>query len=273
MDMVKVWLDAGHGAHDSGAVGHSLLEKNIVLELALSTYEYLNEHYDDIIVGMTRFNDTFKTLQERCNMANQFGADIFVSFHCNSGATNGVPGNGFETFRFPGTTGDTLRLQQVTHHSIFSFYAKHGLRNRGMKEASFAVLRGTNMPAVLTENLFMNHTEILKFNNATFLYHVAEAHAHGIAEYFGLKPKVDKNKLVPIYQIHLGDFNSIEWTADTLRKVKEIFPGYGVWTKCLEGNAHRIILGDFSGESWADDTLSQLQGNFPDYGAWKKRLN
>ncbi|WP_042761672.1 hypothetical protein, partial [Streptococcus sobrinus] len=47
------------------------------------------------------------------------------------------------------------------------------------------------------------------------------------------------NNQQPSYRINIGDFDSIEWTAAALTKVKELLPGYGVWTQCVEGGYHR----------------------------------
>ncbi|WP_199799060.1 N-acetylmuramoyl-L-alanine amidase [Lentibacillus cibarius] len=91
-------------------------------------------------------------LSERTSMANAHNADLFVSFHHNAGG-----GEGFESYIYPGfrhtKTGD---IQRIIHASIMEFYASYSLRDRGKKEADFSVLRETDMPAILLENLFLD---------------------------------------------------------------------------------------------------------------------
>ncbi|NRQ71947.1 N-acetylmuramoyl-L-alanine amidase [Bacillus cereus] len=185
--MVKIMLDAGHGGHDSGAVGNGLREKDIVLKIALKTQEILVSRFNNVEAHLTRFDDTFVTLSGRAAYANQKGVDAFVSIHCNSGG-----GYGFETFRQTGVNdARTVAFQNAIHKHLSAVFANSvsPYRDRGMKTNDLAVLRQTNMIAVLTENLFMDNVEITKFNDASFINRVAEAHAEGIAEFFGLSRK------------------------------------------------------------------------------------
>lgn len=78
------------------------------------------------------------------------------------------------------------------------------------------------------------------------------------------------NNQQPSYRINIGDFDSIEWTAAALTKVKETLPGYGIWTQCIEGGYHRIIVGDFNSKQWADETMEKLKPL--DYGMWIQSL-
>ncbi|CAM4242114.1 N-acetylmuramoyl-L-alanine amidase [Bacillus manliponensis] len=179
--MVKVWIDAGHGGYDSGGVGNGLREKDIVLSIAKEMKRVLESDYG-ITVGMTRESDVFVSLSQRAVNANNWGADVFVSIHINSGG-----GNGFETYRMQGVNDSkTTGLQNAVHDAVITFMGS-SVRDRGEKQANFAVLRETNMPAILTENLFIDNVEITKFNDTSFLNGVSRAHADGIAQYFGLK--------------------------------------------------------------------------------------
>ncbi|MGG3644601.1 N-acetylmuramoyl-L-alanine amidase family protein [Bacillus wiedmannii] len=185
--MVKIMLDAGHGGHDSGAVGNGLREKDIVLKIALKTQEILVNRFNNVEVHLTRYDDTFVTLSGRAAYANQKGVDAFVSIHCNSGG-----GYGFESFRQTGVNdARTVGFQNAIHKHLSAVFANNvsPYRDRGMKQNDLAVLRQTNMIAVLTENLFMDNVEITKFNSESIVTKVAEAHAEGIAEFFGLSRK------------------------------------------------------------------------------------
>lgn len=227
--MVKICIDAGHGAHDSGAVGNGLKEKDIVLKVALKVQEMLVGRYKNVEAILTRYDDTFVTLSGRADYANRQGCDAFVSIHCNSGG-----GYGFETFRMQGVNdARTVGFQQAVHKHLSAVYANNvsPYRDRGMKQSNLAVLRETNMIAVLTENLFMDNVEIKHFNDDSFLTKVAEAHVEGIAEFFGLSRKEAPQP--KSYRIIMGDFNDKAWMEATLAKVKETFPGYGVWIQEL----------------------------------------
>lgn len=80
----KVVIDAGHGGKDSGALGRKSMEKDIVLTVALQVGQYINEHFPEVEVLYTRDKDVFIGLDERSSMANESGADLFISIHCNS---------------------------------------------------------------------------------------------------------------------------------------------------------------------------------------------
>lgn len=80
----KVIIDAGHGGHDSGAIGKNSREKNIVLKIALLTGKYIEENFQDVEVIYTRKTDKFIELYRRAQIANEENADLFISIHCNS---------------------------------------------------------------------------------------------------------------------------------------------------------------------------------------------
>lgn len=181
--MKKVWLDAGHGGKDSGAAANGMKEKDLVLKMVKYAKSYLESHYKGVQVKLTRSTDVFYELSERADMANRWGADVFVSFHINAGG-----GTGFETFRYPGTAGKTLDLQKALHNEILTTMKAYGqIADRGLKQANLAVVRETRMPAVLTENLFIDRKEDAdRLKDSGFLKAVGEAHARGIAKYLGL---------------------------------------------------------------------------------------
>jgi N-acetylmuramoyl-L-alanine amidase len=91
----KVALDAGHGAHDFGAVYNGHIEKNIALAIVLKVGKIL-EANPNIDVIYTRKTDVFIELVERSNIANRADANIFVSIHCN--ANKNAAADGTETY-------------------------------------------------------------------------------------------------------------------------------------------------------------------------------
>jgi len=91
----RVALDAGHGAHDFGAVYSGRVEKNIALAIVLKVGKIL-ESYPKIDVIYTRKTDVFIDLIERANIANRSDSHIFVSIHCN--ANKNTAADGTETY-------------------------------------------------------------------------------------------------------------------------------------------------------------------------------
>ena len=89
-------IDAGHGGKDPGAVGKFSYEKDLNLKLALQVGELINEQYPDVKVVYTRSTDVFIPLQERADIANKNGADLFLSLHANSSESKEP--KGVETF-------------------------------------------------------------------------------------------------------------------------------------------------------------------------------
>ncbi|MCQ2375129.1 MAG: N-acetylmuramoyl-L-alanine amidase [Salinivirgaceae bacterium] len=83
-----VVLDAGHGGHDTGAIGKNSREKDIVLAITLKVGEYITQNVPNVKVMYTRKTDEFIALDERANIANRNNADLFVSIHANSNKSN-----------------------------------------------------------------------------------------------------------------------------------------------------------------------------------------
>ncbi len=90
-------IDAGHGGHDTGALGAKSKEKDINLKVALAFGRYVERNMPEVKVIYTRTTDVFIPLMDRANIANKAGADLFISVH-----TNALPGGkvarGFETY-------------------------------------------------------------------------------------------------------------------------------------------------------------------------------
>jgi len=79
-----VVIDAGHGGKDSGTVGAVSREKDIALKIALELGKLIKENLKDVKIIYTRNSDNFIELEERAQVANKNGADLFISIHCNS---------------------------------------------------------------------------------------------------------------------------------------------------------------------------------------------
>lgn len=181
--MLKVMIDPGHGGKDPGAVGNGLQEKNVVLTISKLIRDILVSEYEGVAVKLTRETDVFHELQDRAKMANDWGADYFLSVHINAAG-----GTGFESYIHQSQSAASAAAQAIIHAEIMKQIA--GVRDRGKKLANFAVLKLTKMPAILTEVLFIdNASDAAKLKDSAFLEQVARGHAVGIAKALGLKQR------------------------------------------------------------------------------------
>ncbi|MCM3739249.1 N-acetylmuramoyl-L-alanine amidase [Oceanobacillus luteolus] len=181
--MAKIYLDPGHGGTDPGAQGNGLQEKNVNLAIALKTRDILNRDYEGHSIRMSRTGDQTRSLTQRTNDANSWGADYFVSIHINAGG-----GTGYEDFIYNGSvSSQTVTYRDRVHAEITK---QVDFNNRGKKRANFHVLRETRMPAVLTENGFIdNASDAAKLKSDAYLNRIALGHANGIAKALGLRRK------------------------------------------------------------------------------------
>lgn len=214
--MPKVFLDAGHGGKDPGALGNGLQEKNITLPVALEVGKILQRH--SITVGYTRTTDTYVSLEDRANKANNFGADIFVSIHCN--AFEKPSAHGVETYSHIGSV-KGAKLAKSIHDEVIK--ARLYTRNRGTKTANFYVLRKTIAPAALIELAFITNkddAQLLKTKQKEF----ALAIAKGILNYLGIKYIEEKKSNTTtnkkkLYKVQTGAFAVRE---NALRQVEQL---------------------------------------------------
>ncbi len=86
-------IDAGHGGHDSGALGKKSKEKDIALAIALKLGKLIEKNFSDVKVVYTRKTDVFIDLWRRPQIANEIHADLFISVHCNANKDTNPYGN------------------------------------------------------------------------------------------------------------------------------------------------------------------------------------
>lgn len=180
--MVKIYLDAGHGGADSGATGHGLREKDLTLDLCRRIRDLLAAYVVD--VRLSRDRDVGKSLRERTDDANGWAADFLLSVHVNAGG-----GTGYEDYVYNGAVGaETLRIRDVVHREVALELG--GVRNRGKKRANFHMLRESRMPAILSENLFIDTAaDAALLKSEAFLQKLARGHVNGMVKAFGLKKR------------------------------------------------------------------------------------
>ncbi|AXF57507.1 N-acetylmuramoyl-L-alanine amidase family protein [Salicibibacter kimchii] len=169
-------IDAGHGGHDSGAYANGLYEKELVYDVAHRTEQRLSEVGAEVI--MTREGDSFVELIDRANIANDSGADSFVSIHANAHSDPGVSGT--ETFHHPSDNDGETLASDLQDNMVEEF----GSNDRGVKSGDFSVLRNTDMPAALAELGFVtNKGEAETMKTDHFRNKAANALYQGLHEY------------------------------------------------------------------------------------------
>lgn len=147
---MKNCIDPGHsGPFEPGACAGGLTEAAVNMEISKALGGML--HLLGYEVVYTREGDIENDdLGFRAQVANDSGADAFVSIHCNSAESGEA--NGVEIYHHPDSEeGMTLA---VLIEGVFILSVP--LKDRGVKEDNFAVLRLTNMPAVLVECGFLS---------------------------------------------------------------------------------------------------------------------
>jgi N-acetylmuramoyl-L-alanine amidase len=189
----RVIVDAGHGGHDTGAIGaKGTKEKDVALLIAKKVAKKLEAQGLEVL--LTRDDDTFVKLEDRTRFANQNHGDLFISIHCNAAPTKSM--RGVETYTLNTSanrysirlaarenattergvgdlqyiladlatktnTGESERLAERVQQSIVQNLSSEykNVKSLGTKEALFFVLLGAKMPAILVETSFLSHPE------------------------------------------------------------------------------------------------------------------
>lgn len=147
--MATVILDAGHGGWDNGAMYNGRKEKDDNLKLALAVGKKLEDK--GVGVDYTRTQDVYDSPLEKAKIANASGADYFVSFHRNASPDNNQY-SGVQTLIY--NEGD---VKEKLANEINKGLESVGFDNLGISvRNNLAVLKRTNIPAVLIETGFIN---------------------------------------------------------------------------------------------------------------------
>ncbi|MBI4721383.1 MAG: N-acetylmuramoyl-L-alanine amidase [Chitinivibrionia bacterium] len=219
-NVTKVVIDPGHGGKDLGKVGNSgTLEKDVNLALARAVAEVLREDLN-LEVVLTREDDRLLSLTRRTEIANESGAGLFLSIHCNGWFTGDI--GGFEAYFLSPAKTDYDKAVARAENEAAQFSHENGevesdinfilwdmvqnefisessslaeliqkemnerlhIRNRGVKQAHFTVLQGARMPAVLVETAFLSNDEEERLlNDAAFHKEVAKGIGEAVRKF------------------------------------------------------------------------------------------
>ncbi|MBU8569019.1 N-acetylmuramoyl-L-alanine amidase [Bacillus subtilis] len=173
-----VYIDAGHGGEDSGAVGNGLFEKDINLAVSEHVTDKLKKEGANPVAS--RSDDHFLTLEERVAKASANQADLFVSIHVNSGVASA---SGTETYFQSDYEGENSRrlASDIQSQLVSSLQT----RDRGVKESDFYVITYSQMPSVLAELGFItNSSDADKLGSEEYQQKAADAIVNGIDSYY-----------------------------------------------------------------------------------------
>lgn len=242
--MVKIFIDPGHGGADSGATGNGLQEKNLTLKIATTLRDILVNEYEGVAVKLSRSSDETVSLEERTDAANNWDADYYLSIHINAGS-----GTGFESYIYPGVGAPTTTYQDIIHDEVLNIV---NFANRGQKSANFHVLRESFMPALLTENGFIDtSSDAAKLKNASFLTAIARGHANGLAKAFHLTKKT-----TVLYKVQIGAFSKKSNADDLAAEAKS--KGFDALV-ILKDGLYKVQIGAFASKENADDLVVKAQ--------------
>lgn len=175
--MTTVYLSAGHGGSDPGAVAFGLKEKDINLNVLLACKDELEKHGVKVVTSRTR--DENDPVAEEVKEANASGATLAVSFHANAGK-----GHGFEGYYYH-TNNNAKRLVEIaTKHIAALGQEAHGNPVKSGDHLYF--LRNTKMTAALFESFFVDSDDRFIGDTATEQRAFGIAYSKAILEYLGI---------------------------------------------------------------------------------------
>ncbi len=161
--MAKIYIDPGHNhsGADTGAVGFGIKEQDVSVQIGVMLRNMLINSGQAVKMSRERITDTISqslngSLSARYNEANNWRADLFISIHCNAANTKAY---GCETYHCTGSIKGAELAKAVQNHLV----AETGRANRGVKAANYAVIKHTNMPAILVETAFIDNYDDNQF--------------------------------------------------------------------------------------------------------------
>ncbi len=199
--MAKIYIDPGHNYNgaDTGATGYGLKEQDVTVQIGVLLRDMLVNNGQTVKMSRENVTDTVASslnasLAYRYNGANNWGSDLFVSIHCNAANTKAY---GCETYYCTGSTQGKALADCIQPHLV----AETNRYNRGVKSGNFAVIRHTNMPAVLVETAFIDN-----YDDNSFLASengkkaCATAIYKGICDYLGIGYKTEESEVLTMTQ-------------------------------------------------------------------------
>ena len=195
-DIKRVIIDAGHGGEEPGAMYDGRREKDDALRLALAIGQILEKNGVDVVY--TRTTDVFDTPLEKAQIANNSGADYFVSIHRNAMPVPGT-GSGATVLVYEDAGVPAMLAENIQRNLVQTGFNDLGIQER----PGLIVLRRTQMPAVLVEAGFIDNPVDNRFFDENFDA-IAQAIADGVLETI----RQQEQQRPEYYQVQVGAFGT-----------------------------------------------------------------
>jgi N-acetylmuramoyl-L-alanine amidase len=224
MSRYLVALDDGHGMKTAGKRTPAIPEMdNRVIhenEFNRAVINYLDAELKRCGINTLQVapTDADTSLSARVKVANSANADLYIAIHYNAldGTFEGKDPSGLSVHIYPGSVRGR-KLAECVHK-----YLVQGTEqiDRGIVESNYHVIRETNMPAILSENGFMdNKREALLMIDKNFQKEVAAEHAKGICDYLRVK-YVPEARIV--YRLRVGEYASSDEANKARTRLKSL---------------------------------------------------
>jgi N-acetylmuramoyl-L-alanine amidase len=269
---IKIVIDAGHGGSDPGHLPHSKKyksEKEINLQVALFLGEYIKKYLGNVEVMYTRTDDTFPSLDERVDLANNNNIDYFISIHCNGNPKKHVYGTESHVHNYSAKKSYSFALEIENQFASRAGRTSRGVKNNDDRAHSIQVLKFTKMTSVLVECGFMTNDKEAHYLNST---QGQEIIASAIFRAFRTRAKFD----FPEISLEKSTIILGEHSIQIMSSKEPIDPKDRCFKK-LEGIVKRIELntknaykykyqvGPFKTQNEAKSSLTKVQkAGFPD---------
>lgn len=207
--MPKVFLSAGHGGSDPGAVSNGLYEKAINLNALLSCEKILTKHGVDVVCS--RKADVDDPVAQEVKEANASNADIAVSFHANAGG-----GDGFEAYHHSSSS-KGKKLAKLCEKHVKAL----GQNSRGVRHGDgLYFVKNTKMTAVLVESFFVDNATDKEIGDSILEQKAfGKAYAKAILEFLDI-PYKDEPAKGSIYRVQVGAYSSDVSAKKMVTKLK-----------------------------------------------------
>ena len=175
---IKIAVDAGHYNYDSGAVYAGIREVDINRSVVLKLIPILKAHGFSV-------KEVFGSVTAKKNSANSWGAQVYVSVHQN--AHTDPSAHGTEVWYYPKTAQDK-RLARLINQEVAKAFPL--LRNRGIKQGTYTVIKYTKAHAALLEWGFLSNTgDRSIITSASGKHRCAESIARAVCLFIGISYK------------------------------------------------------------------------------------
>lgn len=244
--MAKVFIGAGHGGSDPGAIGiGGIQEKDLNLSIALACNDVLIRHGVDTM--LSRHKDEDDPYSETFKQCNSFSPDCAVEIHNNAGG-----GDGVEIYHSKRDSSDDALAKNILDEIVAIGQNSRGLKTRELSDgrAYYAWIRNINCPAVLVECAFVDTKDIEIIDTEAERRKMGEAVAKGILKTLGIAFKEEEKKPAAevAYTLQVGAFSSKE-NAEVMKR-RLIAAGYPAFVvelgtgKIVEEEEKPFAIGD-----------------------------